>query len=972
MSSGPGGMRGLQKSQNQAAGESSDAALRRKNREKEEELRKLRGSHNALRRVVTALQTCKENEIAAILRRLRETQDATAVTTQLEGGDLLLQLHVAPETKFRFSFPYCRDMPRALLTPDNPYLGSVLYESAFISTSNQTSAMMSRIERLQPQYVKPYTAARIADTRLGTVNVARWTNIKCNGQRPVCSNCATYGEQCFFEPVSEPAKEAGRARHVREKGQRPRQKPTARCRAERQTTAHAEEQTGEDEQARASIEAAASSSHGEDGDDAGSVEGAAMGAQPSPDSRVSRIVTSANGISSYHGRTSALFEDSIPERQQAGDVQPRMPDDWIERGLVAEAARQNQMEQLNYRNGKLDFDGITPDLGMHLLSLHWNRQHHSFLVTYRPAFMRDMACRGPYFSKLLLNAIYFGAAKFSPRLEVRKDPGDVRTAGWQFRERVRTLLGEALDRSDITTIQALLVMTNSLFALGDERSAAWLYSGLAFRMITDLGLHVDLSNSRRFTDEDLEIRRRVFWGAFVVDKIQSLYQGRPVSLKESDALVPIRFLDVFEELEPWTPFAYSESRLDFEVTPAYSTSTFASLCRLSLVMSDILSTIYTERSSDQSPSKLAGERMNLHKKLRNWEESLPSHLEIDATKLRERQFPPPHVFSLHAMHHVLVILLHRPFVADGHLYSTSRQISVDSFMKCASSASAIVQLLRAYHAAFSIRRAPYLISYATYVAATIHARIAARRSRGSTAHAKLATCLAVFRENQETNSAVRKANVIVESLMKRLGVVVAQRDSAGALRMDQDPRGNDGAGPRRRQSISVSKPVQSPSPLASDRSTSGGPLRTPGLQDGGIAAGVAASSPASDMVDVDGIIRSFLQEGEAAGGRAAPPVAAQVYPQQQPLQQWFPPNSPAPAPASQGHVYSASTLPGQVPMVFGVVGHAPGQGPAGAEAAPAMVASWQQQQSSREYAGLEDPLFGFNGSALDDFSFLGW
>ncbi|KAF1736393.1 hypothetical protein CRV24_002000 [Beauveria bassiana] len=172
--------------------------------------------------------------------------------------------------------------------------------------------------------------------------LAHFVAIKCNGQRPVCSNCATYGEQCFFEPVSEPAKEAGRARHVREKGQRPRQKPTARRRAERQATTHAEEQTGEGEQARASIEAAETSSHGEDGDDAGSVEGTAMRAQPSPDSRVSRIVTTANGISSYHGRTSALFEDSIPERQPAGDVQPRMPDDWIERGLVAEAARQSE------------------------------------------------------------------------------------------------------------------------------------------------------------------------------------------------------------------------------------------------------------------------------------------------------------------------------------------------------------------------------------------------------------------------------------------------------------------------------------------------------------------------------------------------------------------------------------------------------------------------------------------------------
>lgn len=187
----------------------------------------------------------------------------------------------------------------------------------------------------------------------------------------------------------------------------------------------------------------------------------------------------------------------------------------LRKGVVDIAA--GQLEELNFRSGKLDFDTADPELGMHLLSLHWNRQHHSFLITYRPSFMRDMACGGTYFSKLLLNAIYFGSAKFSPRLEVRKDPDDPRTAGWKFRERVRELLGSSLDRSDITTIQALLVMTNSLFALGDERSAAWLYAGLAFRMIIDLGLHVDVADgagARKFSDEDVEIRRRVFWGAF--------------------------------------------------------------------------------------------------------------------------------------------------------------------------------------------------------------------------------------------------------------------------------------------------------------------------------------------------------------------------------------------------------------------------------------------------------------------------
>jgi hypothetical protein len=233
---------------------------------------------------------------------------------------------------------------------------------------------------------------------------------------------------------------------------------------------------------------------------------------------VSRIVVAANGSSSYHGRTSTLFDEGSHDRPVA-EARPRMPDEWIERGLVAEAVRQRQLETVNFRLGNLDFDGVEPELGMHLLSLHWNRQHHSFLTTYRPAFMRDMACGGPYFSKLLLNAIYFGASKFSPRHEVRRVADDVRTAGWQFRERVRELLGGALDKSEITTIQALLVMTNSLFALGDERSAAWLYAGLAFRMIVDLGMHVDtvnLAKTRKLSDEDYEIRRRVFWAAFGV------------------------------------------------------------------------------------------------------------------------------------------------------------------------------------------------------------------------------------------------------------------------------------------------------------------------------------------------------------------------------------------------------------------------------------------------------------------------
>ena len=487
------------------------------------------------------------------------------------------------------------------------------------------------------------------------------------------------------------------------------------------------------------------------------------------------------------------------------------------------------MEILNFQQGKLDWDGVDPELGMHLLSLHWNRQHHSFLITYRPAFMRDMATGGPCFSKLLLNAIYFGASKFSNRPEVRQDPSDARTAGWTFRRRVKELLGSALDRSEITTIQALLVMTSSLFALGDERSAAWLYAGTAFRMIIDLGMHVDatmLPNMRRLSPEDLEIRRRVFWGAFVVDKIQSLYQGRPVSLQHCDTRVSLSFLDHYEELEPWQPFAYSDTQ-SYSGSPGYSVSTFVQLCKLSLVLNEILNKVYSERSSNRSPHDLIASLNTLDGQLKEWYDALPDHLRFNAHATRV--VPPPHVLSLLALYHVQVILLHRPFVSEGHLHTADPSVALSSFTTCTAAAFSITQILQAYDNTFSIQRAPYLISYATYVAATIFVRVAAQREGASRAHASLQNCLDVFKKNQETNWAVRRAHNVILHLMDRMGVRLENQTVTPTSPLEQ---------PSRNLAIPPDSNIQGPAPVTSHEN----PLE------------LEASA-----LDIDMIIQSFIR-----------------------------------------------------------------------------------------------------------------
>lgn len=104
-----------------------------------------------------------------------------------------------------------------------------------------------------------------------------------------------------------------------------------------------------------------------------------------------------------------------------------------------------------------------------------------------------------------------------------------------------------------------------------------------------------------------------------------------------------------------------------------------------------------------------------------------------------------------AMYNVLLILLHRPFVSEGHLHSMSPSIASNSFSACSQAATKIVQLLRVYQKTFSIRHAPYLIAYATYVASTIHVRIAAQLGPGSEAYNSLRTCCSVFAKNQDTN-----------------------------------------------------------------------------------------------------------------------------------------------------------------------------------------------------------------------------
>ncbi|KAJ5551385.1 Mediator complex subunit Med10 [Penicillium sp. DV-2018c] len=477
----------------------------------------------------------------------------------------------------------------------------------------------------------------------------------------------------------------------------------------------------------------------------------------------------------YHGPTSTVYDDTSPKNSEQNRV-GQSNEEGIRHLLFSQTARQRQLEPLNLAAGKLDFDGVDPEIGMHLLSIYWSRQLYTAQIIYRPLFMRDMACEGPYFSKLLLNAIFFVVSKHCDRPELRSDPNDITTAGWKFRQRFTQLLRDCFDKSEITTLQALLIMSNALFSRCDERSLSWLYAGNAFNMFIDLGLHV-LPAVDSVPAEELEIRKRVLWGAYLIDKIQCLLQGRPPLLNLVNLRASLDFLDDYDELEPFQDITYMATKPQM-VIPSLNVTLLTKLCEMSMIVERVLREIYSEsRESNQAQRANISEDIKLQ--LREWRQSLPAHL--DYLTFPEQAVLLPQSACLLALYNVLIILVHRPLIIghDGVINSTTAHESVNA---CTAAANQIVQILHDYSQHFSLSSAPYMLSYATYISATVHARIVAQKGSNSNVFQSLVLCRNILSEHTRLYSAAEKAKGNLDKLTSHLGIsAVDDSQQTGAL-----------------------------------------------------------------------------------------------------------------------------------------------------------------------------------------------
>lgn len=521
---------------------------------------------------------------------------------------------------------------------------------------------------------------------------------------------------------------------------------------------------------------------------------------------------------SFHGSTSAVHEP--PTLQQAAQISPdqalsprsQQEEEQAKLDLRQNAQQQRQLEDFAIANTAPRVN-LPKEVSEELLKFHWCWIHPLFIFVYRPAFTRGMtlvnssqpnALDPPYFSETLLRVIHSHCARFLNH-DIYQQHFDMRYTAAEFMQQTSqdariSLAMETLNSSSIPTIQALLQQSarEVVFA---RPSQGWLYGGMAFRMAFDMGIHLPSDKLQTFvkslSNEDIEIRKRLFWSCYTWDKVLSLYLGRMPAFTPLTDEVPLTFLDDFTDTAPWQPYygetpdAQAKALPPYPPTPGHIVSCFQQLSKLCIIINDLMQSIYSGEAAakrvddlESAEARAANEEpfMRISRSLQDWWIALPSHLRVSVEQM-PKLAPPIHIMSLNLLYHTILILLHRPVVLATP--SLQAQASAISYSTCLAATATIHDLLVLQANTFGLGQISYLNAYCAYMAATMAVLRFERELRPSedynitSRRIGLNYLLEVIARSANTMPGLERSNAIMRKRMK--GVIDTHLRAHSAL-----------------------------------------------------------------------------------------------------------------------------------------------------------------------------------------------
>ncbi|KAL4949010.1 fungal-specific transcription factor domain-containing protein [Aspergillus filifer] len=518
----------------------------------------------------------------------------------------------------------------------------------------------------------------------------RKRKVKCNGASPTCSRCAARGTECVYTL-------APTLSYTKQLERRVAELEDALAKHRGYPVPDAAE--GSPSSSAATASESRSLTHREaNADDDQDISRDFEGLKVEHDGRVS-----------FHGPTSLFQLPSGALNAATSGFQASVQTGERKERLVNNAWRERAIEQM----------AAMPEPFQYLLDSHWCWIQPLFNFVYRPAFTRDMKLNGPYYSDALLNALLSHSVRWCKAEPSMGAILESYEGGAVFWHRAVTGLYDSLKDGvvNIPNLQTLLLLSARECGQGN-RAQAWLYSGMAFRMLDDLGITIDsrkYSDSAQLSDEDIEIRNRLFWSCYFWDKMMSLYFGRPPTLQSLQGCPPRTILDDTSELESWTPHGVVfPDGAQYPPAQAHSASSFVEMCGLMEILNQILVHIY-DHNRQVSEAEFQNCVREQSANLGRWWDNLPEHLKLIATDLPPYS-PPSHIVTLNCVYHTINILIHRPALCSKW---TREAYDESHLVHCMTSATAILSIYGMYRRTFGDSHVVLSMAYSVYTAASI-------------------------------------------------------------------------------------------------------------------------------------------------------------------------------------------------------------------------------------------------------------
>ncbi|KLO15664.1 hypothetical protein SCHPADRAFT_849198 [Schizopora paradoxa] len=302
------------------------------------------------------------------------------------------------------------------------------------------------------------------------------------------------------------------------------------------------------------------------------------------------------------------------------------------------------------------------ELADKLVAAYFSRLHSLLPVVDKLKFLREYNYLMDHMDDVAMvreNAPYVALvfSVFACASRIVEDPGlsGADDSGMEFYERALILHYISHASIQIAHVQCFIILSSFLCSV-NCLPQAWLLVGQAVRMAQDLGLH-RITRQLNASPIDKQVRKKVFWCVYTLDRMLALTLGRPIGILDSDC--DAEFPDPYDDEQ--LPDYYSGAEM--QKTEPSLMEGFIALCELYRIAGRVCHQIYgidkcRENLEPEKVKELVASAEELDRELVQWAADLPNTFKSAVTN--ETFLTMGAVLCSH--YYAILITLHRNFL----------------------------------------------------------------------------------------------------------------------------------------------------------------------------------------------------------------------------------------------------------------------------------------------------------------------